>query len=922
MQGLFRKLFLFFKPAALFCLLFAAGCTDFGTKNSVCLKLDSTAVQKIVNSARNGDNENQFKLIAALKGSYSSEQTVWFSKGPVEVVFDEVPVGETVYAEVSVYVKMDFPADEPLTSDGQLTETSAADTEQLLYTGQSDKITLKEGLNELKVTLKKIDSPEPHDPDNPPDPIEEIEMTLYISADGNDANDGRSLETALKTLNQASLKMIEYGNTNVNWTIYVSGTVTGIPSETSGTNAQYGESKIYDVTGNNAKSIHLTGLTPLSMEGLTSTDTAGYPTDIIDRGLQSAVNTPQNGTALRIETEVPVTITNLGITGGLASKGAGLFIAQNATVKLGDGVRITGNSTGSGGGYGGGVHNEGTLFMYGSAVIGNQYAQTWASGSSTQSLMYPYMPSQQAQNQYNGNYGTSGGGICNGAGNSSVTAKLYLGYSGFSEDGETPVAEELTGGIFANGASKGAGIFNDKNCLIYYKSGTVKYNTASSNGGGIYNDSGSNVEMTGGCITDNLAYFPNNSDFYGGGIYNNGPGTFSISGGTITSNYATIGGGIYNGGKMYLFGTAVVGDSTASAAADETSYGNKACQGAAIYNDGAEFGSIDSYKRGTLYIGYKDENTVDADYTQNGGIFHNLATKAYDSSSSENCSGGAVYNSGKVYMASGTIAYNSADQKGGAVYGGYRGFEVSGGTIRDNSAQKSGGAFFLSYDNELTLKGSPSIPCGSDNANDIFLNGNSSNIHIAGALSYNFTALLSFDSYTRTQAVLVLTGGSDTTIDAERGKFSIKPFTTIDSDNVEYTLNYSIDSNGKLTQQDDQWQGSVPDHADDITFTVDLGEDSNINVNVDVAGGSSSSQGNVWTITDPASTQITFTADPDYTSYIWKLDGAVQDATTHQYVLILNREQFTPGAVYDISLTAVNSDGTEDSFFAQLRIAQ
>ena len=185
-------------------------------------------------------------------------------------------------------------------------------------------------------------------------------MDLYLSSDGNDDNDGKTPETALKTFDQACFKMIEYGNQNVNWKIYVSGTIKNGTKDS----AEYGQCKITsDVTKNNAHSILLTGLSEPGADGT--------PSDMIDRGLTPVNGAPETGSALRIETEVPVTVTNLEITRGFYSKGAGLFVSENSTVTLGDGVFIIGNTTGSGNGRGGGVHNEGTLFMYGSAVVGN-----------------------------------------------------------------------------------------------------------------------------------------------------------------------------------------------------------------------------------------------------------------------------------------------------------------------------------------------------------------------------------------------------------------------------------------------------------------------------------------------------------------------------------------------------------------------
>lgn len=604
-----------------------------------------------------------------------------------------------------------------------------------------------------------------------------VDPVLYLSAEsGDDTKSGFNTSNPIKTITKACELIETYGSPELNWKIKIDGDLKLNKATLPET-----------ITTDHAKSIELTGKNGLSSENV--------PNDKINQNKQS-------GTALSIKTEVPVTITNLGITGGRTTVGAGMFISQNSIVKLGDGVYIIDNNTGSGNGRGGGIHNEGTLFVYGTAAIGNPFATTWAVGDSS-SAMFSYLPSEQTSSQYNGNYSGLGGGIYNGTGDSinTVVAKVYLGYSGYDADGITPIEETLTGGIYANGSSYGAGIYNQLNCEVYYKSGTIKYNTASATGGGIYNYG--KVEMSGGEIVSNIAYFPWNSTFSGGGIYNGYSNytraTCIISGGIINKNYATFGGGVYNAGNLYLYGSAVIGDKTATSVASATSNetcGNKAGEGAGIYN-------ID----GTVYIGYDADGNIDTDYTDNGGIYYNLATNIYNTS---NYYGGAIYNQGSnnnglIKMASGTIAYNASDDLGGAVYlSSSKNFELSGGSIRNNEASNNGGAFCITNKESFSISGTPSIPKGSSNKNDILLKGTLSSICFDGPLNSSFEAYLNFSPYRRdSNLVLSMTKNvTSTTVADEYTKFIVAPYSVITQAGTTLSPKYVLTSDGYLVQGD------------------------------------------------------------------------------------------------------------------------
>ena len=126
---------------------------------------------------------------------------------------------------------------------------------------------------------------------------------------------------------------------DADYTIVVDGTLTGaqeIPDS---------------VTGERAKSITICGA---------HKNDGGTPSDAIVGG--------GDGTALSIHSDVKVVVRNVSVSGGNSSgNGGGVFIAENASVELGEGALVTGNSAEKGGG----IYNEGTLVADGCAILGN-----------------------------------------------------------------------------------------------------------------------------------------------------------------------------------------------------------------------------------------------------------------------------------------------------------------------------------------------------------------------------------------------------------------------------------------------------------------------------------------------------------------------------------------------------------------------
>ena len=365
------------------------------------------------------------------------------------------------------------------------------------------------------------------------------------------------------------------------------------------------------------------------------------------------------------------------------------------------------------------------------------------------------------------NYATSGGAIFNGKYNdSSVEAKLYIGYSGFENDGVTPVKTELSGGFYYNSSSGGGAVYNASGSKMYLASGTMEWNSVngSSGGGAIYNES--TLEMSGGKIINNYSKQTNADSGHGGGVW--------------------------NGGKMYMFGTAVIGDSSATTAATDTSYGNYAVKGVGIYNDS---NSASGYS-GKLFLGYNDEETEE-DFT--GGVYYNYSS--YENTSSPNYGGGGISVLSSLKMSGGTIAFNTAKSSGGGIFksGTSDSIEIYGGAISSNEAA-AGGAIYMatSSTNVLTLGGSFDIPKG-DGKNDIYLAGTGSSfsrIQIASDLDGSLSAVITPESYTEGNQLVGLTSDSSANLEAEVLCFEI---TTQTDESTGNTVDWYLTNEGKLT---------------------------------------------------------------------------------------------------------------------------
>ena len=303
-----------------------------------------------------------------------------------------------------------------------------------------------------------------------------IRTIFYIGAtdlgsEPSDTNGSGSPYEPFESLSKAIAVLASTGDSTKNYQIFISGSLKGKQTLTSSLD-------------NKAASI--------TIQGLNGLDENKIPKD--------SLNGIQAGTTLTVETSVPISIKNLKITGGKGANGGGLYLENQSVVKLLDGTLITENEAD----FGGGVYNEGTLFMSGSAMIGKS-TSTIATSSS-----------------YGNKATSSGAGIYSISG-----AKIYLGYTSWTSTSVNSPSE-LTGGVCGNylsnsvsATANGGGIYTQGQ--LYINSGNISYNYAI-NGAGIYTKS--NITMTGGTIKGNGG----NTSGDGGGVYVSKEKTFTMSG--------------------------------------------------------------------------------------------------------------------------------------------------------------------------------------------------------------------------------------------------------------------------------------------------------------------------------------------------------------------------------------------------------
>ena len=473
--------------------------------------------------------------------------------------------------------------------------------------------------------------------------------TLYVNSSGASTHTGfNSLaDYALDSIDSAMAKIVEYDSDDVDWKVELYGDLTGCQT--------------IDMQSYYANSITIKGSgQQRTINGNVSEDGGGSTLVVIATD------------------DIPIILEDLIITGGKGSVanmsqwvGGGIYL-QQGTLKLGNGVKVTGNTVGtltsSNESYGGGVYvnPDATLYIYGTACVGDPDIST----APTEAASGAELPSSTYAN-----FAQCGAGIYS-------YGNVYLGYSSYTDATHNTPAT-LTNGIIGNYGTFGGGIYiyaQDASSMgtVVMKSGKISYNFGCGVRTGKLSSAPSTFTMNGG----EISYNKTKSDSGGAGVENSS--SFVMNGGAISHNTAgkNCGGGVYNSGTF-------------------------------VMNDGE--------------ISY---NTIDSTIT---GTF-------------AQCNGGGVYNyTGVFTMEGGTISHNSAPNgRGGGVCtygynsGGTNVFWMKGGVISENTAQYGGGGIFNV--GVLKLSGSPYIPAGDGDANDLALvkykdNQNGGAVIIAGTLT-------------------------------------------------------------------------------------------------------------------------------------------------------------------------------------------
>ncbi len=439
-----------------------------------------------------------------------------------------------------------------------------------------------------------------------------INSPIYVVGTGHNSffqDPPASGATGTKNMPYASIFAAEEAmdDSSMDYEVIVDGSITG-PQKFSYT----------DNTSLRANSVSIKGYKPNASYTVTAT-----------------LNGNSTGSALTIDAktaEFPVTIQDLTITGGSATNGGGINITQG-TVKLTDGAKITGNTATSNGG-GVYVSSNGTLFMYGKALVGDN-AKSTTTATSTSTSTYA-------------NKAAKGAGIYNNGGS------VYLGYS--AADSITDLTSNATDGYYGvsrnYATDSGGGIYHVYGTLLI-ASGNISYNRGDSKAGAVYFNyySSSNTETTLAAGT-----FKGNTSPMGGAFYIDGSKTVTISGPVdISSNTAvaptnggtSYGGAVYNAGKLNITGNATIKGNSASAVGVSGGSAGGA-NGGAICNSG------------TLTITGSSAKISgnSAKVTVNGSAY-----------------GGAIHNTGNFILAAGSIGESDSlnyvsgpETKGGAVF--------------------------------------------------------------------------------------------------------------------------------------------------------------------------------------------------------------------------------------------------------------
>ena len=303
--------------------------------------------------------------------------------------------------------------------------------------------------------------------------------------------------------------------------------------------------------------------------------------------------------------------------------GGGIHNNINGVLNITDSV-ISGNSVTKNNGVGGGIRSTGSTGSNHSdpkvTITNSQISDNHADGGSGDgggiyADAYTILTIKGGSSISNNTAGRDGGGIYAG-GNTIVTIK-----------GGSTVSNNTAG-------RDGGGIYADANTIFTIQGGSsISNNTAGRDGGGIYNN-GLRLEVDSSTVSDNEA------DRDAGGIYSWHESSLAVNNSTISNNTSD-----GKGGGIFIdVGAGNYRNSVDNEIFYSNIFGNQAYQGGGIFNNGA------------LYI---YGSTIDS----------NIAHKEEFSTLYRSGDGGGIYsgNQGQLFVYDSTIINNKADIDGGGI---------------------------------------------------------------------------------------------------------------------------------------------------------------------------------------------------------------------------------------------------------------
>ncbi len=557
-----RKSRIFLAVAAILAAITVAfvSCAHNDDEKETSVQLSFRMMRALVDDETIEEEETGYTLTATIDGKEKDEQTK-----PVQIGKETAIEFKDVRANSKIRVHLRLRNLE----------------NETIYFGDSAEIIVKPGENNVSVTMHS--------------------STIYVSEDGSDEKSGSSKESAMKTLESAFKKISEISNDDIDWTIYVSGKISGTStlesvSAKSVTITAKGDSAILD--GGKETKDSATGSVlaiaeniefPVTVSGITMQngrsrigagfDMAGKGTatliecTITDNEAINDGDKKANGGGIRV-VNGSLVLKNTKVNNNKSEYNAGGIHFNGKELTMDGESEVSGNSSDYNAG---GINqNNGTFTMNGGTISGNT-AKNQAGGVYINRGEFKMNSGKISENvsdktyydEEKGKYtGGSGGGIYMNrgkftfaggeiSGNTAAETGGGIHQNGKDDEANAEAIVEIKGGVIKNNtAQKGGGLYiRQKFASAYLYSGEISGNESSKNGAGVLVDEGT-FTMSGGSISENKS-----TSGSAGGVYvsqreDTGTfGTFTMTGGSITANTSSSPGyGIFSCGKVSLSG--------------------------------------------------------------------------------------------------------------------------------------------------------------------------------------------------------------------------------------------------------------------------------------------------------------------------------------------------------------------------------